>query len=935
MALGGSGVNRMQAQLLGDQEQEERERAVPPSIPLGDDEPDPTMNADGSASVELPIDEDAEVNELDDGSALIDLVEDAPADSSVDFYENLVEKLDDSMLNQLATDLLENIDRDKEARKRRDEQYAEGLKRTGLGDEAPGGAQFEGASKAVHPVLVEGCIDFAARSMKELFPSKGPVKSHIIGKQTKAKLQRAERKTQYMNWQLATQIKEYRRELEVLLTQLPLGGGQYMKFWYDPRWERNRAEFIPIDNLLLPFEATSLATAQRVTHVQHITAAELQMRVESKLYTDTPLFGDAVQLPEKTATEEANAKIEGAEDPGFNEDGLRTVFETQLILTIEDDSLAKRELMPYIFTVDEASGKPLALRRNWDPEDNDKAEKLQWIVEFPFIPWRGAYPIGLAHIIGSLSGAATGALRALLDSAHINNFPGGLKLKGARVTGQDIKIAPTQLAEIDAGPGVDDIRKLAMPFPFNPPSAVLFQLLEWITTQAKGVVGTAEERIADASNNMPVGTALALIEQGSITFSSIHARLHAAQKESLAIIHRLNARHLSDHEVVEELGELVVSRQDFVGPMDIEPVSDPNIFSDAQRYAQLQAAMQLASAAPQFYKGAELHRRALTLMKFPDPDEVLAVPGDPEELDPIDENAAATDQLKTLKAYEDQDHMMHLKVHLSFMSSPMFGANQMFAIPALPALLKHCGEHMVMLYAEESHAAHEAQEVLNKAQGKVADTETHALALADQEIAKQIGPLMQMLMQAQQMVQKLMQQQQGGGDPRLAVAQMKQQTDQQRLSQDGQQAQAQNALDQQRLALDAQAKQVSDQLEKQRLQLEEQAQRMDGQLEQLRLAQDGQATKSATQLERSSQLLEQQRAEMEQTLERWQTQIEMGTAQHNADMAMQQGADERDFKLQLQELVGQQREQQIMLEGRINALLESLESKREPKGEAS
>lgn len=918
MGFGKSGVGRMEAQLLSDQEQDERNRSVPPSVPLGDDEPAPLealMNDDGSATVELPDDDSTDVTELEDGSALVDLEGDEPAKSK-SFDENLAETLDSAVLSRLATDMIDAIERDKEARKRRDEQYAEGIRRTGLGNEAPGGATFEGASKAVHPVLIEGCVDFAARSIKELFPASGPVKTRILGKQTKAKLQRAERKAQYMNWQATTQIKEYRRELEVLLTQLPLGGGQYLKVWHDARWKRVRTEFVPIDDLLLPFEATSLGSSSRVTHVQRINKAQFKERTDSGLYREIPMMGEAVISPQKTESAEASAAVEGVEDPSFNEDGLRLIYEVQATLTLEDDPLAELDLMPYILTIDEATQKVLALRRNWEEDDGDRAEALSWIVEFPFIPWRGAYPIGLTHLIGGLSSAATGALRALLDSAHINNMPGGMKLKGARTTGQSISIEPTQLTEIDAGPGVDDIRKLAMPLPFNPPSTVLFQLLGWLTDQAKGVVGTAEERIADAGNNMPVGTALALIEQGSITFSSIHARLHAAQKEVLAIIHRLNAKHLSDNETVEELGELVVSKADFQGPMDVEPVSDPNIFSDAQRYAQLQAVMQLATQSPQFYKGAELQKRALQLLKFPAADQVLAVPADPEELDPVGENVAACDPLKAVKAYDDQDHMDHLRSHLAFMTSPIYGSNPLIAPQALPVLLSHCREHLVMLYGAHGRAAVEAKTTVEKMRGKAADgAEADALAISDQQLAQLVGPLMPLLQKAQQLAQQLTQGHQPP-DPRLLAVQAKQQSDAQRLQLEGQKLQAQ-----------AQGDQQDRQLEQMRLQLE-------AQTEQQRQAAEQQRASVEAHLNELAQQAETQRHEVETQLEQWQTQVEMMTSKHNADLAAnlateQAGAD-RDLKLQIQEMVGQQAEQRIMLEARLDAMLQLLQP---PKGE--
>lgn len=830
---------------------DERDRHIPPT--------DLSRNAPEEPTdvKRFEIDESTPVREMEDGSAIVDIQDDAPADKTKDFDENLAEVLDPALINRLGLQLTEDIKRDKQARAKRDEQYAEGIKRTGLGNEAPGGAQFSGASRAVHPALIEGCVDFAARAIKELFPAEGPVKSRVLGEQTKQKLQRADRKRQYMNWQLTTQIAEYRREFEVALTQLPLGGSQYLKAYYDPRWERTRIEFVPIDDILLPFEASSMRTALRLTHVQRLNRAQYEERVDNGDYIELPVDGGAFISPEQTASAQAAAKVEGVEDLAYNEDGLRIIYEVQTLLSLDGaDPLAKRPLMPYVLAIDENSGRVISMRRNWDPEDNDKATPLQWIVELPFIPWRGAYAVGLAHIIGSMAGAATGALRALLDSAHVNNMPGGIKLAGAKVSGQTLSVEPTQLTEIQAGPGVDDIRKLAMPLPFNPPSAVLFQLLEWLTNQAKGVVATAEERIADASNTMPVGTALALIEQGSITFSSIHARLHAAQKELLAILHRLNAKHLKDREVVEELGELVVSKYDFRGPMDIEPVSDPNIFSDAQRYAQIQAVMQLASTMPQLYKLPQLHKRALRLLKLPNPDEILAVPEDPEELDPVSENAAATDPLKTLKAYEDQDHVAHLRVHVAFMTSPVFCANPFMAQPALPTLLAHCKEHLVLLYAQHARAAGEAQAAVTQAQGHVAGSEADAVAIADRELVNELGAVLPALMQAVQANQQFAPP--PPPDPQMAAVQQR-----------AAEAQQRNQVEQQRLQVD-----------QQRLQLDQQ-----------RDARQAAADQARAQLE-------QQRADQDRSLEAWQTQLEMATANHNAHLADSQATADRQVEFQ-------------------------------------
>ena len=420
-------------------------------------------------------DEQPEVEELPDGSAIVRLDDLKGPEDNPDFYENLAEKFDANDLSSVALKYLDLIEKDKDAREERDKQYEEGLRRTGLGHDAPGGAQFQGASKVVHPVMAEACVDFAARAIKELFPADGPVKTKILGEVSEEKVERAERKRDYMNWQLTEQIEEYRDEQEQMLTQLPLGGSQYLKLWYDENKRRPCAEFVPIDNIYLPFAAANFYTAERVTEVQDITQETFELRVNAGLYTDIMAYKPS-EMPDESKPEKANNKIEGRSSKAENIDGIRRVFHIQTWMEWEDDEFSSGERAPYILMIDENDRSVVGLYRNWEDGD-DTLAKLDWIIEFKFIPWRGAYAIGLPHLIGGLSAALTGALRALLDSAHINTAPTMLKLKGAKISGQSTTIEPTQVAEIEGAPGVDDVRKIAMPVPFNQPSPVLFQLL--------------------------------------------------------------------------------------------------------------------------------------------------------------------------------------------------------------------------------------------------------------------------------------------------------------------------------------------------------------------------------------------------------------------------------------------------------------------------
>jgi len=657
-----------------------------------DDLNDPELNEDGSADVELPNDI-SDVVEMPDGSAVVSMETSGPEESP-DFYSNMVETMDSYDLNSLGMRYVNLLDKDKNAREERDKQYEEGMKRTGLGKDAPGGANFYGASKVVHPVMAEGCVDFASRAIKELFPPDGPVRTKIIGEVDDLKTQRAERKRDFLNWQITEQIEEFRDEQEQMLTQLPLGGSQFLKLWYDEQKKRPTVEFLPIDRVILPFAATNFYTAQRAAEVHEITEWEYKRRVANGMYIDGMNLTSG-QEPEQTRPQKANDKIEGKQFQD-NDDGLRKVYHIYAFLEFDDDKFSKGEMAPYIMMVDEQSSEVIGLYRNWE-EGDETMTKLDWIIEFKFIPWRGAYAIGLPHLIGGLSAALTGALRALLDSAHINNAATMLKLKGAKISGQTQQIEVTQVAEIEGAPGVDDIRKIAMPMPFNPPSAVLFQLLGWLDNAAKGVVTTSEEKIADVTSNAPVGTTQALIEQGAAVYSAIHARLHQSQARLIKVLCRLNRWHFDEMRKGEIVQDLEIEREDFERNTDVIPVSDPHIFSETQRMAQMQAVLQRADAHPELYDAKAVEERFLKQIKIPNISELMKDVPAPEQRTLADENAAMSIG-KPSYAYMQQDHLAHIQGHLMFGMDPAFGANPFIAPQFLPNCIEHIKQHMTLWY---------------------------------------------------------------------------------------------------------------------------------------------------------------------------------------------------------------------------------------------
>jgi hypothetical protein len=713
------------------------------------------MTDDGGAVADLE-EENQDVEELEDGSAIVTLGEFKGPEENPDFYENLAETINLFDLEKIGMRYLDLVEKDKEAREKRDKQYEEGLKRTGLGDDAPGGANFFGASKVVHPIMAEACVDFAARAIKEMFPPDGPVRTKILGDVTDEKTETAERKRDYLNWQLTEQMQEFRDEQEQLLTQLPLGGSQFMKIWYDDKKRRPCAEFVPIDNILLPFAAVNFYTAQRVTEQQDITGWEMQQRIDRGLYRDISLIR-ATAEPEQTAAEKANSKIEG-KSWDDNEDGLRRVFHIYTWLSIDDDPITNGDSAPYILMVDELESKVLGLYRNWE-EGDESMEKLDWMVEFKFIPWRGAYAVGLPHLIGGLSAALTGALRALLDTAHINNSATMLKLKGARISGASQQIEVTQVTEIESAPGVDDIRKIAMPMPFNPPSQVLFELLGWITTAAKGVVTTAEEKIADAKSTMPVGTTQALIEQGAVVFSSIHARLHESQRRVIGIIGRLNRWYLDEQKRGDMVAELPIKKEDFKRNSDIVPVSDPHIFSETQRVAQMQSVLQLSTQFPAIFDQRAVVNRMLKQLKIPNVNELIPNASKPAEMNAADENSAMA-LGRPAFAYPRQDQLAHIQAHLAFALDPALGSNRLIAPKYIPNALEHIKQHMMLWYTSQmstyvqgdtgvQFGKYEDSKLVKQIDNAVALASTH-LSMDTEEVFKGLLPALEQLGQMMQ-----------------------------------------------------------------------------------------------------------------------------------------------------------------------------------------
>ena len=653
----------------------------------------------GQEPIQEPVEPQFDAVENEDGSATLSTID--PMAAPVEkhgFYTNLATTLDPFALSDCVMDLIDLVEDDKKSREKRDDQQKDALARSGVAGPAPGGADFQGANKVTHPGLLSIAVDFSARVTKELLPPGGPVKAAIEEPVTPIEQARGDRITNHMNWQITKQMPEFESEMEQMFTQLPFGGSQYIKVWRDVGLGRNRIEFVAIDDLFIPFSASNFYTAERITHRQFLTRKEIEDRIKSGLYQKIDLDANPA-TPEMSKSGELTLKVEGAEDQGENEDGLREIYETQVSWDFGDG------LDPYIVTIDTYSKEALSVYRNYDPKD-EKKTKLDWIVDFTLIPWRGPVGIGFPQIFSGLPSAVTGALRALLDSAHAQNAPATITQKGVtNVSGRNTNPRPGENLTLQTKTGipVDDIRKAIIPLQFNGPSPVLLELLGLLKSEMSDVLKMTLDNISDTNQNTPVGTHLSRVEQGLVVYSSIHKRLHKSMARLLEVLYRLNSQYLDEKDELKEAGKILATKADYMGPPSISPVSDPNIFSEFQRLTQMQAAMQLRQQMPDVkFNSYAIAHRMLTLMKVPNIDELLPplpVPPKPQNVNPISENAAFM-LGNPVMVFPSQDHMDHLIAHFDLLISPLFCQNRMFAPVLLAKLLDHIRQHIGYVYPQ-------------------------------------------------------------------------------------------------------------------------------------------------------------------------------------------------------------------------------------------
>jgi len=650
------------------------------------------------------------VEELPDGDVLVgdpeldmqDEIDDAQFDI------NLAETIDEKELSRKAQELISYYENDEEARSEWKERYTQGLKTLdpdGGMDEGESERATRGLSVVVHPLIAEAATQFNAKAIAELYPSGGPIKTVIVGDPDEEIEEQGRRVREFMNWQVTNEMQEYFPDLDQLLFHLPLVGQAFKKVWWDANLDRQCSQFVKAEDFVVAPESKDLYTSPRYTHVIRMPKNDFNRYVQNGYYLPAK-YGSGDNMD---PSGDIIGEIEGVDQYDDSNDDVMTLLEMHVYDLFDgidgenmddDDEDDNAVAIPYVITIDYDSQAVVAVRRNWK-EDDELKKRRDWFVSYKFLPGLGFYGFGLYHMIGGLGKAATGSLRALLDSAAFSNMQGGFKLRG-RVQGGDMQISPGEFVDLDST--VDDVNKAIMPLPFKEPSGSLFNLLGYMVDAGQRFASTADLNIGDVNPNAPVGSTVALIEQGSKAFSAIHKRLHYAQGQEFKLLADLNAENLPDEFSFSQAGAAeTIYRTDFDDRIDIVPVSDPNIFSTAQRIAQAQAVLEMARSAPQFHDLYAAYKRMYEAIRIPNIEEILKKPEDAVQMDPIDENMSVL-YGKPIRAFPDQDHESHIAVHMQFMQDPSLAGNP-GAAAMQPVLIAHIAEHIALLYRQRMEAS--------------------------------------------------------------------------------------------------------------------------------------------------------------------------------------------------------------------------------------
>ena len=620
-------------------------------------------------------------------------------ESEDDFNVNLAEYLTESALTELCGDLIGDFDSDVGARKDWIQTYVDGLELLGLKIEERT-EPWEGACGVYHPLLSEALVKFQAETMMSIFPASGPVKTLVIGKETPEKKDAAERVREDMNYQLTEMMPEYRPETERMLWGLGLAGNAFKKVYYDPNIERQVAMFVPAEDIVVPYGASDLASAERVTHVMRKTENDLRKLQAAGFYRDIDL-GEPNDV-----LDEVEKKI--AEKMGFRatSDDRYKLLEMHVNLDLEgyehkdENGKPTGIALPYVVTIEKGTQNVLSIRRNWDPND-ETCQKRQHFVHYGYIPGFGFYYFGLIHLIGAYAKSGTSIIRQLVDAGTLSNLPGGFKTRGLRVKGDDTPISPGEFRDVDVPSGA--IKDNLMTLPYKEPSQVLMALLNQIVEEGRRFANTADLQISDMSSQAPVGTTLAILERTLKVMSAVQARVHYSLKQELKLLKKIIAEYTPEEYSYEpDEGSRFAKKSDY-DDVDVIPVSDPNASTMAQKIVQYQAVMQLAAQSPNLFNMPLLYRQMLDVLSIKDAQKLVPLPEDMKPKDPVTENQDIL-MLKPAKAFARQDHKAHIQVHMAPMQDPMI-MQLLQGNPQAPqmqaAMQAHIAEHLGMQYRIE------------------------------------------------------------------------------------------------------------------------------------------------------------------------------------------------------------------------------------------
>jgi hypothetical protein len=732
-----------------------------------------------------------------------------------------VEVLDEGLLNELSSDLVGMVDADVDSRKDWADTYVKGLDILGFKYEERT-TPWQGACGVNSTVLAEAAIRFQAETMSETFPAAGPVRVKVLGKETKEKLDAAERVKADMNYELTENMVEYRPEHERMLYSLGLAGSAFKKVYFDPNMGRQAAIYIPAEDVIVPYGASNIESAERVTHVMRKTKNEVMKLQVSGFYAGIEL---GEPRPFHTDIEEKKAE-EGGYD--ITDDDRYTIYEIHADLIIEgvddEDGIAK----PYIVTIERGTEEILAIRRNWN-EDDMLTLKRQHFVHYVYVPGFGFYGLGLIHIVGGYAKAGTSIIRQLVDAGTLSNLPGGLKSRGLRIKGDDTPIEPGEFKDVDVPSG--SIKENIMPLPYKEPSQTLLALLNQITTEGRRLGAISDMNISDMSANAPVGTTLALLERTLKPMAAVQARVHYAMKLEFKMLKAIMAEEAStEYDYIPNRGE-VAARQDDYAMVDVIPVSDPNSSTMAQRVVQYQAVLQMSQQAPQIYNLPQLHRQMIEVLGVKNADKLVPTEEDIKPTDPVSENMNALTGTP-IKAFLNQDHEAHIAAHQAFMQDPMvaqtIGQNPQ-AQQIMAALHAHIAEHTGFRYRKQ----------MEEKLGATLPPPNEALP---EEIEVHLSKLIseggkQLTQQHQQeAAQKQAQQQQQ--DPLVQMQQAELQVKQQEVQRKAQKDQADIQLKQAELQRKTQKDQADVAIDQQQLEIERQELEIDAQKAGAKLAAD-------------------------------------------------------------------------------------------------